>query len=131
LGLTQPAASRAVQRGESLAREHDYSLDEIKKGIKSLPSPYHTQGSDKVLRYLGRYVHRIAITNNRILTCDNDQVTFRYKQSRSRKKESQGLWRTMSLPAEQFMARFLQHVPPRRFHKVRYYGLWSPATGNC
>ena len=86
------------------------------------------QGSDKVLRYLGRYVHRIAITNNRILACDNDQVTFRYKQSRSRKKESPGRWRTMTLPAMQFMARFLQHVVPRGFHKVRYYGLWSPAN---
>jgi Zn ribbon nucleic-acid-binding protein len=86
------------------------------------------QGSDKVLRYLARYVHRIAITNNRILSCDNGRVTFRYKQRRKEKKTWQSRWRTMTLPAEQFMARFLQHVPPRGFHKVRYYGLWSPAN---
>ena len=83
------------------------------------------QGSDRVLHYLGRYVHRIAITNNRILACDHDQVTFRYRQ---RKSKEPGHWRTMTLPATQFMARFLQHVPPRGFHKVRYYGLWSPAN---
>lgn len=86
------------------------------------------QGSDKVLRYLARYVHRIAITNNRILSCENGEVTFRYKQRRKEKKTWQSCWRIMSLPADQFMARFLQHVPPRGFHKVRYYGLWSPAN---
>lgn len=86
------------------------------------------QGSDKVLEYLGRYVHRIALTNNRILAIENDQVTFRYKQRRQRKKKWQGGWRTMTLPAAQFMARFLQHVEPQGFHKVRYYGIWSPAS---
>ncbi|MFH7326606.1 transposase [Desulfurivibrio sp. C05AmB] len=75
-----------------------------------------------VLRYLGRYVHRIALTNNRILTCDHDQVTFSYRQSR---RKGHDRWRTMPLPATQFMARFLQHVPPRGFHKVRYYGWYS------
>jgi len=87
------------------------------------------QGSDKVLRYLARYVHRIAITNNRILSCDNGEVVFRYKQRRQEKKKTwQSKWRTMTLPVDQFMGRFLQHVPPRGFHKVRYYGLWSPAN---
>lgn len=86
------------------------------------------QGSDKVLRYLARYVHRIAITNNRILSCEKGEVAFRYKLRRKVKKTWQSRWRTMTLTAEQFMARFLQHVPPRGFHKVRYYGLWSPAN---
>jgi len=74
----------------------------------------------KVLRYLGRYVHRIAITNNRILALKNGSVTFRYQHSDTQK------WRTMSLPAEEFLRRFLQHVLPQGFHKVRYYGLLSP-----
>ncbi len=86
------------------------------------------QGSDKVLQYLARYVHRIAITNNRILAIENDQVTFRYKETRKQKKKGQSRWKTMTLPAMKFMARFLQHMPPRGFHKVRYYGIWSPAN---
>lgn len=86
------------------------------------------QGSDKVLQYLARYVHRIAITNNRILTIENDQVTFRYKQRRKNKGNGQSPLKTMTLPVMQFMARFLQHVPPQGFHKVRYFGIWSPAN---
>lgn len=74
----------------------------------------------KVLRYLGRYVHRIAIANNRILSLDNGAVTFRYQNSDTKK------WGTMSLPANEFLRRFLQHVLPQGFHKVRYYGLLSP-----
>jgi len=79
------------------------------------------QGTEKVLDYLGRYVHRVAITNNRILSIDDGKVTFRYKDSRD------ACWKTMSLHADEFIRRFLQHVLPRGFHKVRYYGLWRPA----
>jgi hypothetical protein len=78
------------------------------------------QGTQRVLDYLGRYVHRVAITNRRIVSIDDGQVTFRYKHAR------QACWKTMTLPAEEFIRRFLQHVLPKRFHKVRYYGLWSP-----
>lgn len=74
----------------------------------------------KVLRYLGRYVHRIAITNNRILALKDGMVTFRYQNSDSKE------WQTMQLPANEFLRRFLQHVLPQGFHKVRYYGLLSP-----
>jgi len=74
----------------------------------------------KVLRYLGRYVHRIAISNNRILSLENGQVTFRYQNSDNRE------WKKMRLPAKEFLRRYLQHVLPQRFHKVRYYGLLSP-----
>jgi hypothetical protein len=74
----------------------------------------------KVLRYLGRYVHRIAISNNRILSLQNGTVTFRYQNSGTRQ------WKTMQLPAKEFLRRYLQHVLPQGFHKVRYYGLLSP-----
>ncbi len=80
------------------------------------------QGAEKVLRYLARYVHRIAITNNRILSTANGQVSFRYKDSRDKR------WKTMTLDALEFMRRYLQHVLPRGFHKVRYYGLLAPAN---
>lgn len=75
----------------------------------------------KVLTYLGRYVHRVAITNRRILKLENDRVTFRWQESAT------GATRTMTLPAEEFLRRFLQHVLPKGMHKVRYYGLLGPA----
>lgn len=75
---------------------------------------------ENVLNYLGRYVHRIAITNRRILDIDNGQVTFEYQDTADQQ------WKQMSLDAEEFIRRFLQHVLPQSFHKVRYYGLWAP-----
>lgn len=76
----------------------------------------------KVLRYLGRYVHRIAITNDRIVGMDQGAVRFRYQHSET------GTWKTMALPAKEFLRRYLQHVLPQGFHKVRYYGLLSPSN---
>lgn len=76
----------------------------------------------KVLRYLGRYVHRIAISNDRILSLNDGTVRFRYRHCDSRQ------WKTMALPAKEFLRRYLQHVLPKGFHKVRYYGLLSPAN---
>jgi hypothetical protein len=83
------------------------------------PAP---QGGQKVLNYLGRYVHRVAITNRRITKIDQGRIGFGYKDSRTRK------WRTTSLPAPEFIRRFLQHVLPKGFNKVRYYGLLSPTN---
>jgi hypothetical protein len=80
------------------------------------------QGTEKVLAYLARYVHRIAITNNRILAVKDDTVTFRYKDSRQQR------WKLMTLSALEFMRRFLQHVLPAGFHKVRFYGLLAPGS---
>ncbi len=77
-------------------------------------------GVEHVLDYLGRYVHRIAIANNRIIAMDDTHVVFRYKDRKANK------WRVMRLTGHEFMRRFLQHVLPRGFHKVRYYGLWHP-----
>lgn len=75
----------------------------------------------KVLAYLGRYVHRVAITNRRILKLENGRVTFRWQESTT------GATRIMTLPTEEFLRRFLQHVLPKGTHKVRYCGLLSPA----
>ena len=80
------------------------------------------QGADRVLDYFGRYVHRVAIANSRIVSIDNGRVVFRYR------KVGQTTGRTMSLDAHEFIRRFLQHVLPRGVHKVRYYGLWAPSN---
>jgi hypothetical protein len=75
-------------------------------------------GNDAVLNYLSRYVFRTAISNARILDMDDTHVTFRWKDRDS------DTWRTVRLPGVEFLRRFLQHVLPRGFHKIRYYGLW-------
>jgi hypothetical protein len=80
------------------------------------------QGTDHVLTYLGRYVHRVAIANSRIISIDNGRIVFRYQRA----GETQ--WKTMALSAREFIRRFLQHVLPAGVHKVRYYGLWAPAN---
>jgi hypothetical protein len=80
------------------------------------------QGAEKVLAYLGRYVHRIAITDSRILAVEDGKATFRYQNAKTRR------WRTMTLTGVEFMRRFLQHVLPKGVHKVRYYGLWAPSN---
>jgi len=79
-------------------------------------------GVDTVLNYLGRYVHRVAIPNSRILSIDDGKVTFRYQ------KCAETQWKTMTLSANEFIRRFLQHVLPMGVHKVRYYGLWAPSN---
>jgi hypothetical protein len=77
-------------------------------------------GSGKpALKYLAPYVYRVALTNNRIEKLDNDRITFRYRESDT------GMWRRTTLPALEFIRRFLQHVLPRGLHKIRYYGLLS------
>lgn len=72
------------------------------------------------LQYLAPYVFRVAISDRRIVSCDDETVTFSYRKSGSNR------WRTMTLEAMEFIRRFLQHVLPRGFQKVRHYGFLSP-----
>ena len=77
-------------------------------------------GAEAVLRYLARYVFRVAITESRIVRLDDTGVTIRHKHRAS------GRWRKTCLHGHEFMRRFLQHVLPKGLHKVRYSGLWHP-----
>jgi hypothetical protein len=70
------------------------------------------------LKYLAPYIFRVALSNNRIVGVADDQVTFRYTDGKTHQS------RTCTLPAEAFIRRFLQHVLPKGFVKVRYYGLF-------
>ena len=83
------------------------------------------KNSERVLNYLSRYLHRIAITNSRILNIEENAITFRYKKS-TKKGPSQ--WRTMRLKPMEFLRRFLQHVLPKGMAKVRYYGFLAPSN---
>ena len=80
------------------------------------------EGPDRVLRYLARYAFRGPLSDGRLVSAEAGRVTFRYTDNRS------GQSRTVTLTAEEFLRRYLQHVLPRGFQRVRYYGLWSPAN---
>jgi hypothetical protein len=74
-------------------------------------------GPEQVLDYVGRYTHRVAISNNRLLDIAEGKVTFRYKDYRHEAQQ-----KTMTLQAEEFIRRFLLHVLPEGFQRIRYYG---------
>lgn len=75
-------------------------------------------GPKKLLDYLGRYTHRVAISNDRLISCDDDQVKFAWRDRRDGDRVKQ-----ISVPAEEFLTRFLRHVLPDRFQRIRHYGL--------
>lgn len=75
-------------------------------------------GPQQVIRYLGRYTHRIAISNRRILNIEGGKVTFAYKDRRDKDKN-----KVLTLDSREFIRRFLLHVLPQGFHKIRYFGL--------
>ena len=77
-------------------------------------------GPEAVLAYLARYTHRVAIANSRLIALDERGVTFRYKDYR---RDGQARYRTMTLAADEFIRRFLLHVLPKGFHRIRHYGL--------
>jgi len=77
-------------------------------------------GPEAVLAYLSRYTHRVAISNRRLLTLDERGVTFRYKDYR---RDGAARYGTMTLNADEFIRRFLLHVLPKGFHRIRHYGL--------
>ncbi|NQU84479.1 MAG: IS91 family transposase [Mariniphaga sp.] len=75
-------------------------------------------GPDSVIKYLGNYTHRVAISNHRIISDDDGKITFRYKDYKS------GVFnKTITLDADEFIGRFLRHILPCGFYKIRYFGI--------
>jgi len=81
-------------------------------------------GPQSVVQYLGKYTHRVAISNNRLVALDEGKVTFRWKDYRKGIEN-----RLLTLDAQEFIGRFLRHVLPSGFYKIRYYGLLAAANG--
>jgi hypothetical protein len=79
-------------------------------------------GPEAVLSYLSRYTHRVAISNSRLIALDDDKVTFNYKDYRAKDGDRH---QTMALPIAEFIRRFLSHVLPSGFHRIRHYGLFA------
>ena len=110
---------------KAIEKQRPELLDEIpKRAWKaswcSFCVPYG-RGEKAVLNYLSRYVFRIAITNHRIVNVTETEVTFRYKDRKTNTMQ------TETVTGVEFLRRFLIHVLPKGFHKVRYYGLWHPS----
>jgi putative transposase/transposase-like zinc-binding protein len=79
-------------------------------------------GPEAVLAYLARYTHRVAIANSRLIACDDEGVTFRWKDYRA---DGRARYKTMTLAVPEFIRRFLLHVLPKGFHRIRHYGLFA------
>jgi putative transposase/transposase-like zinc-binding protein len=111
---------RRLRRGDQLRSDHenlDRMLDELgrKPWVVYAKKPF--AGPGQVLEYLGRYTHRVAISNDRILDLSGGMVTFAYRD-----RAHDDVRRTMILPAEEFIRRFLIHVLPRGFMRIRHFG---------
>ena len=107
------------RRAETLATDGGwtelYGSLKRKKWVVYAKRPFSSP--ETVLEYLGRYTHRVAISNHRIQSVDDGKVTFLY---RGRKDDTSR--RSMTLDADEFIRRFLLHVLPTGFHRIRYYG---------
>ncbi len=113
--LTDLTERRAFQRHLAPARK--------KRWVVYAKPPF--AGPEAVLAYLSRYTHRVAISNRRLIAFDANGVTLRYKDYRRDGPERQ---RIMTLTAHEFIRRFLLHVLPRGFHRIRHYGLLASAA---
>jgi hypothetical protein len=82
-------------------------------------------GPDAVLAYLSRYTHRVAIANSRLVAFDGERVTFKWKDYRAK---ADARYKLMTLDADEFIRRFLIHVLPDGFHRIRHYGLFANAN---
>ena len=82
-------------------------------------------GPEQVLRYLSRYTHRVAVSNRRLVAADDCAIAFRWKDYRI---DGPDRWKTMRLHPHEFIRRFLMHVLPKGFHRIRHYGLFASAN---
>jgi hypothetical protein len=84
-------------------------------------------GPEAVLAYLARYTHRVAIANSRLLALDDNSVTFKWKDYR---REGADRYKAMTLAIDEFIRRFLIHVLPKGFHRIRHYGLFAKSSAS-
>lgn len=114
------------------SQEYLYADNEFEKLLSSLYSkewvvyckpPF--KNAAYVVEYLGRYSHRVAISNNRIISIENDNITFKWRDYKDKNK-----CKLMTIPATEFIRRFLLHVLPSRFIKIRHYGLLGNRNKN-
>jgi hypothetical protein len=120
-GILSSALDQAI-RNQSIHLPEDTSLKDLKESCYRKDWVVYCQkpfaGPKAIINYLGNYTHRVAISNNRIIELDQGQVTFRYKDYRINRAE-----KSITLQVTEFIRRFLQHILPDGFCKIRYYGI--------
>ncbi len=119
-GLSQAQVAGRLRLPEALTKAETWSelLAELVRQEWVVYSQPPCAGPEVVLKYLARYVYRVAISNSRLVRVSDREVTFRYKDYRQRGQE-----RELTLSGEEFAHRFLQHVLPSGFVRIRHYGL--------
>lgn len=118
---------KALKANELIIPEKDQALYGNMKVLKqtAYQQLWHVhikktfKGAGQVVSYLGRYTHRVAISNSRLLSINNNNVSFRWKDYRDNR------CKIMALGALEFIRRFLQHILPCGYYKIRYYGLFA------
>lgn len=121
--LPVKALSRLFRATFQHALRRDALAAEIADDVWHEPWVVHSKGvgtGELALRYLAPYVFRVALSNRRLVKLEDGRVTFRYVEAKT------GQTRFCTLPAEAFLRRFLEHILPKGFVKVRYYGLFAP-----
>lgn len=94
----------------------------VKENVFNVFAKRPFRSVNTVVEYLGRYTHKVAISNNRIQHINEDGVTFRYKDYRDNQKKQ------MRLAGEEFLRRFTLHIQPKGFHRIRRFGIYSPSN---
>lgn len=117
------AAIRKQIKLGNLPRQESVFLDTIYKKEWVVYAKRPFGGAPQVIEYLGRYTHKVAISNHRIINVDKQQVTFSYKDYADNSKQ-----KTMTLQNEEFLRRFSQHILPSGFTKIRHFGFHSGAA---
>jgi Putative transposase len=119
------ALVRAKEHEELREQIHDWCglLARLYRHTWVVYAKHALGGPEQVLDYLARYTHRVAISNERIVSVDQDSVSFRIRDSAHGNRR-----RTIHLPGETFIERFLLHVLPKGFKRIRHYGLLGPAA---
>jgi hypothetical protein len=111
-----------ASKGFRLHRHSPFQDFSCRKVVYAKP-PF--SGTEAALAYLSRYTHRVAISNRRLIAFDETGVTFRYKDYR---RDGAAHQQVMTLGTDEFIRRFLLHILPRGFHRIRHYGLLASAA---
>jgi len=110
--------------GDSKILENSFEFNNLKTRLNCLSWYSYAKktfsGPSAVIEYLGRYTHRIAISNNRIKTVENEKVHFNWKDYKDNSKVKE-----MALDVNEFLRRYFLHVLPSGFIKIRYFGIWA------
>jgi predicted Zn-ribbon and HTH transcriptional regulator len=121
-GILCRLIGQAIEKGEMLLPGNTVDFETLKAACYQKNWIVYCQkpfaGSEGIIRYLGNYTHRVAISNQRIESFENNKVTFSYKDYKTGSQR-----KSMTLEVNEFIRRFLQHILPSGFYKIRYFGI--------